>query len=172
LKVPKIIETALASTAELIHTAQFTVEQNIESGLPAVMGDLFALSQCLQNFITNALKYGAENRWIGVRASLEEKGALGREIRISISDRGKGIASSDLQHIFEPFYRSPLVAGTQIHGTGLGLSVARSIAEAMKGELTVRSTPGRGSTFTLHLPVAQPATEAGEGQALPAVVQQ
>ena len=155
LKVPEIIEAALTNTAGLIHAAQFTVERNIESGLPAVMGDLFALSQCLQNLITNALKYGAENRWIGVRASLEETGTLGQEIRISISDRGKGIASSDLPHIFEPFYRSPLVAGTRIHGTGLGLSVAGSIAEAMNGDLTVRSSPGRGSTFTLHLPVAQ-----------------
>jgi signal transduction histidine kinase len=168
LKVPEIIEAALANTAGLIHTAQFSVEQKIESGLPAVMGDLFALSQCLQNLITNALKYGAENRWIGVRASLEERGALGQEIRISISDHGKGIASSDLPHIFEPFYRSPLVAGT--HGTGLGLSLARSIAEAMNGDLTVRSTPGRGTTFTLHLPVVQPPTEAGQAQVLPAAV--
>lgn len=171
LKVPEIIEAALANTAGLIHTAQFTVDQNIESGLPAVMGDLFALSQCLQNLITNALKYGAENRWIGVRALLEERGALGREIQISISDRGKGIASSDLPHIFEPFYRSPLVAGTLIHGAGLGLPLASSIAEAMNGDLTVQSTPGRGSTFTLHLPVAQPPAEAGEAQALPAAAQ-
>lgn len=169
LKVPEIIEAALANTAALIHAAQFTVEQNIEPGLPAVIGDLFALSQCLQNLITNALKYGAENRWIGVRALLQERGALGREIRISISDRGKGIASSDLPHIFEPFYRSPLVAGTQIHGAGLGLPLAKSIAEAMNGDLTVESTPGRGSTFTLHLPVAPPPTEAGKARALPAV---
>jgi signal transduction histidine kinase len=168
VRVPQIIELALANTSELVHTARFTVEQNIEPGLPVVIGDLFALSQCLQNLITNVLKYGAESRWIGVRASCEENGLVGREIRISISDRGQGIASSDMPHIFEPFYRSPLVAGTQIHGTGLGLSLARSIAEAMNGDLTVQSVPGKGSTFTLHLPVAEAPREGDERLTLPA----
>ena len=171
LKAPEIIETALANTAGLIRSAQFLVEQNIESGLPLVMGDLSALSQCLQNLITNALKYSTEHRWIGLRASLEQSGVLGKEIQISVSDRGMGIVSSDLPHIFEPFYRSSLVAAAQIHGTGLGLPLAKSIAEAMNGDLTVRSAPGKGSTFTLHLPVAEPAPDAGQVQAEPAVVQ-
>jgi signal transduction histidine kinase len=105
--------------------------------------------------ITNALKYGSERRWIGIQARLSEHGLSGKEIQISVSDRGIGIDSSDLPHIFEPFYRSPHVAAAQIHGTGLGLPLARSIAEAMKGELTVRSVPGRGSSFTLHLPCSQ-----------------
>ncbi len=169
LKAPEIIEAALANTATLIRTAQFEVEQDIATGLPPVMGDLSALSQCLQNLITNALKYSAEHRWIGLRASLEEHGLLGREIQISVSDRGIGIASSDLPHIFEPFYRSSSVAAAQIHGTGLGLPLAKSIAEAMKGDLTVRSVPGQGSTFTLHLPVAEAAFHPAEVQAEPAV---
>src|SRR5581483_11332421 len=63
LKVPEIIETALANTASLVREAQFTVEQNIAPGLPPVMGDLSALAQCLQNLITNALKYSGEERW-------------------------------------------------------------------------------------------------------------
>ncbi|HWF37830.1 MAG TPA: HAMP domain-containing sensor histidine kinase [Candidatus Acidoferrales bacterium] len=171
LKVPEVIETALANTAGLIRSAQFTVEQNIESGLPPVMGDLSALSQCLQNLITNALKYSTEHRWIGVRASLEQNGMLGKEVQISVSDRGMGIASFDLPHIFEPFYRSSSVAAAQIHGTGLGLPLAKSIAEAMNGDLTVRSSPSEGSTFTLHLPVAEASVEAGEVQAAPAVAQ-
>jgi signal transduction histidine kinase len=82
-----------------------------------------------------------------------------------------GIASADLPHIFEPFYRSSSVAAAQIHGTGLGLPLAKSIAEAMNGDLTVRSTPGEGSTFTLHLPVAEPSAESREMRATPAVVQ-
>jgi signal transduction histidine kinase len=65
-----------------------------------------------------------------------------------------GIAASDLRHIFKPFYRSPLVVVAQIPGTGLGLTVARSLAEAMKGRLTVTSCAGSGSTFTVHLPCA------------------
>jgi signal transduction histidine kinase len=169
LRVPEIIEAALTNTASLIRSAQFTVEQDIAPGLPAVMGDLSALAQCLQNLITNALKYGGDGRWIGLRAALVENGSLGGEIQISVSDRGMGIASSDLPHIFEPFYRSSQVAAAQIHGTGLGLPLAKSIADAMKGDLTVRSVAGRGSTFTLHLPVAEPSARVSEVQVTPAV---
>jgi signal transduction histidine kinase len=87
-----------------------------------------------------------------------------REIQISVQDRGIGIDKSELPHIFEPFYRSPAVNAAQIHGTGLGLPLARSVAEAMNGKLTVESELGVGSTFTLRLPVAtqkQPPAEAG-----------
>ena len=152
LTISQIIEGALANTGGMIRTAQFSVEQEIDPDLPQVMGDLSALSQCLQNLITNALKYGSERRWIGIRAGFSEHGIRGREVRISISDRGIGIGSADLPHIFEPFYRSASVAAAQIHGTGLGLPLAKSIADAMRGELTVTSVPGKGSTFTLHLP--------------------
>ena len=169
LEVSEIVESAVANTAGLIRTAGFTVEQDIEPGLPPVMGDLPALSQCLQNLITNALKYGGEKRWIGIRALRTARAGTAGEIQISISDRGMGVSSSDLPHIFEPFYRSSSVAAAQIHGTGLGLSLARSIAEAMSGELTVKSTPGQGSTFTLHLPCAQRPAAEGEVQATPVV---
>jgi signal transduction histidine kinase len=161
LKAAEIIDAALLSTAGLIRTSQFTVERDISPDVPPVMGDLAALSQCLQNLITNALKYGSEQRWIRVRARLAEHGVRGKEIQISVTDRGIGIGSTDLSHIFEPFYRSPSVTAAQIRGTGLGLPLAKSIAEAMKGHLTVTSVPGRGSTFTLHLPCADhPVPEA------------
>ena len=155
LEVAEIIDSAISNTAGLIQEAGFKVEQDIERNLPQVTGDLSALSQCLQNLITNALKYGSEQRWIGIQARFVEHGLHGKEIVVSISDRGMGIEAADLPHIFEPFYRSPLVAAAQIHGTGLGLPLAKSIAEAMKGELTVKSVPGRGSTFTLHLPCSE-----------------
>jgi len=148
LQVPEVVEAALASTGGLIEAGQFTVEQSIAEDLPSVLGDASALSQCLQNLIANALKYGKDKRWLGIRAELHE-----REIRISVSDRGIGIGPSDLAHIFEPFYRSPSVRAAQIPGTGLGLPISQSIAEAMKGRLTVSSTLGEGSTFTLHLPI-------------------
>lgn len=154
--VPELIDATLASAAGLLQAGQFVVDRNIEPNLPPVMGDLVALSQCLQNLITNALKYGREQRWIGIRARVAQHGANGREIQVSISDRGIGIDAVDLPHIFEPFYRSPSAAAAQIHGTGLGLTLAKRIAEAMKGQLTVTSEPGRGSTFTLHLPCAEP----------------
>jgi signal transduction histidine kinase len=136
-----------------VEAAQFTLERDISLDLPKVRGDLSALTQCLQNLITNALKYSGGQRWIGVRATAQEDAATGRrEVQISVSDRGMGIDPRDLPRIFEPFFRSSAVMEAQIHGTGLGLSLARNIAEAMQGQLTVVSEPGRGTTFTLHLP--------------------
>ena len=157
LEVSRIVDATLSSTEGLIRAAQFTVERDVARDLPPVTGDLLALSQLLQNLITNALKYGREQRWLGVRATLVDQGLTGKEVQISISDRGMGISDTDLSRIFEPFYRSPSVTAAQIHGTGLGLALARRMAEAMKGQLTVTSEPGRGSTFTLHLPCADQA---------------
>ncbi len=152
LDVPEILHAALSGTAGLIRTAGFQVEQQIEPNLPRIVGDLPALSQCVQNLITNALKYGSSQKWIGIQARFTEHGPTGKEVQISVSDRGIGIAPEELRHIFEPFYRSPSVTAAQIHGTGLGLPLAKSILESMKGQVTVKSTPGRGCTFTLHLP--------------------
>ena len=164
LEVPEILDSALAGTAGLIRTAGFHVEQQIDSNLPQVAGDLPALSQCVQNLITNALKYGSDNKWIGIEARLVEHGLTGKEVQISVADRGIGIAPEELRHIFEPFYRSPHVMAAQIHGTGLGLPLAKSIMEAMQGQVTVRSVPGRGSTFTLHLPCAQHSAKQMEAK--------
>ena len=152
----EIVESAVQKTAELAKRSGFTLEVQVEEGLPGVMGDMAALSQCLQNLIGNAVKYSGESRWIGVRAFMGEAPGRGaKEIRIAVEDRGMGIARSELAHIFEPFYRSPAVKAEQIHGTGLGLSLAKSIAEAMGGRLTTMSELGVGSTFTLHLPIVQ-----------------
>lgn len=162
LPVREVVDAALASTAGLIQAGHFSVECDIEEGLPQVVGDASALSQCLQNLITNALKYGNEQRWIGIRARVHENGPAGQEVEISVSDRGIGISEADLPRIFEPFYRSPAVKAAQIRGTGLGLLLSQSIAEAMKGRLAVTSVLGRGSTFTLYVPGAERSTTADE----------
>jgi len=160
LPVSEVIESALSGTNELVQKAGFTMEQHIAPALPRVLGDSAALSQCLQNLITNALKYGDQGRWISICANCEDsKDHHHREVRISVLDHGKGIDRSELYHIFEPFYRSPAVVADQIHGTGLGLPIAKSLAEAMGGRLSVTSEIGVGSIFTLHLPVIEEINE-------------
>ena len=166
-----IIDAVLASTEGLIRAAQFTVERDVPPDLPAAIGDPMAVSQCVENLITNALKYAKDQRWIGIRAWAIDDGKGGRDVQISVSDRGIGIDPADLPHIFEPFYRSPAVRVAQIHGTGLGLALARQVAESMGGALTVISEPGHGSTFTLSLrcpaPGAAPdVAETGVGRPL------
>ncbi|MGZ4839753.1 MAG: sensor histidine kinase, partial [Terriglobales bacterium] len=148
-----IVDAALESTAELVSAAGFKVERCVAPGLPPVAGDMVALTQCLQNLIANAVKYGGEQRWIQVQADLAT--AAGRdEVRISVADRGPGIPTSEVEQIFQPFYRSASATAAQIHGTGLGLPLAKRIAEAMNGSISVSSEPGKGSTFVLHLPAA------------------
>lgn len=145
------IDTALEGTAELIQASRVVVERDVESNLPAVTGDPVGLLQCLQNLMTNAVKYGGQGRWMAVRAVLSTDQGV-PEIQVSISDHGIGMSPSDLRRIFTPFFRSPSIAN-DIRGTGLGLAVARSVVESMNGRLTAVSAPGEGSTFTLHIPV-------------------
>jgi signal transduction histidine kinase len=158
LSVPEIVSATLAGNEELIRAAQFTVERRVAPNLPPAMGDPVAVLQVLQNLISNALRYGREGRWLGIAAALVEHAPGEREVRISVSNRGRDISAEDLPHIFEPFYRGAWATSSQIHGTGLGLTLAKQMAEAMHGDLTVESEPGRGSTFTLHLRCAELTT--------------
>jgi signal transduction histidine kinase len=155
LPVAQLIATVLENTSELLQEAEIVLDRDIEPQLPEIMGDMSALAQCLQNLVVNAVKYSGDQRWIGIRAFVHENGKGVREIQINVQDHGIGIAGSEVQRIFDPFYRSPSVSAAQIHGTGLGLTLARNIAEAMGGRLSVSSELGHGSIFSLHLPVAQ-----------------
>jgi len=151
--VAQVVDASLKNTESLIRAGGITVERRIEPDLPRVNADFQALSRCLENLITNAIKYGGERRWIGVRAFAASSPEHEQEVRICVEDHGIGIDSADLKEIFEPFYRSPSVTAAQIHGNGLGLPLAARIAEAMGGGLRVESVPGEGSRFTVHLPV-------------------
>ena len=79
-------------------------------------------------------------------------GPRGPEVQVVVEDKGLGIEPAELHDIFKPFYRSKSATAAHIHGTGLGLSLAKSIAETMGGSLSVKSIPGQGSAFTLCLP--------------------
>jgi signal transduction histidine kinase len=132
---------------------------DVPDGLPPITGDEGALRRALQNLIANAVKYGSDGRWIGLSA----RRSLARgadEVHIAVSDRGRGIDADDLAHIFEPFYRGRYAIERQIHGNGLGLSLVRRIAEAHDGRVTVTSTPGEGTTFTMQLPAPLQLTKS------------
>jgi signal transduction histidine kinase len=160
LEIPDLLASVRENTAALVRAAGFTVEQEIAADLPTVMGDRTALTRCLQNLVANAVKYSPAHRTIVIAAKLHESATHRKQVRISVIDQGLGISPSELRHVFEAFYRSPQVASAQIHGTGLGLTLASEIASAMGGMLSVESEIGKGSTFTLHLPVPQTDVEA------------
>jgi signal transduction histidine kinase len=120
---------------------------NVHDGLPEIRGDAERLRQVLTNLIDNAVKYSPLGSEVEVHAYPENS-----RVRIDVHDHGPGIAKEDQRLIFEKFGR---VAGTGATrpGTGLGLFIARSIAEAHGGELEVHSAPDQGATFTLELPL-------------------
>ena len=156
LPVSEILQRVRKTTAGLIiEEDAYTVEEQVEPNLPCVLGDLFAVCGCLENLVTNAVKYSERDRRIRISATLHELDSHRKEIWISVEDHGIGISSLELQHIFEPFYRNPQVVAAQIHGAGLGLSLAKHLAEAMGGRISVTSELGAGSIFTLHMPAAQ-----------------
>lgn len=159
LEVGEVIAAALAACRMQISMHGFTVEEAIDPGLPAVFSDETALRSALQNLIGNALKYSAEERWVRVSARSAQT-ARGPEVQIAVEDRGMGIAPADLPYIFEPFYRGRDVITAQIHGSGLGLSLVKHSIDAQGGRVTVETTYGHGSVFTIHLPV--PALPSGE----------
>jgi signal transduction histidine kinase len=154
LKVTEVLDQVRKNTVATFEQTGFTVDFHIQESLPRVLGDVRLLSRCLQNLIGNAVKYGEGSRRIDVSAHCGELEGSGKEVRISVKDRGMGISPSELPHIFEPFYRSPRVVAAQIHGTGLGLAVTKHLAEAMGGSVSVVSEVGVGSVFALHLRVA------------------
>lgn len=159
LQVPSIIDSIVDNTQGLIHGAGFELERHVDSELPLAMGNLAGILQCLQNLIGNAIKYGGDHKRIVLSAYSAPLGhGAEKEVRISVVDYGIGIDTTELAHIFDPFYRSPRVHAAQIHGFGLGLSLAKRIAESMGGRLSVISELSVGSTFTLHLTTAK-----GEG---------
>jgi signal transduction histidine kinase len=150
--VSELIECALQETSAELERAGLSVDRTVPPDLPAACVDRDAIVRALANLLGNAAKYATQGGWVGITASA---GAGNRgELEITVADRGPGIAPEDLPHIFEPFYRAASVVATQIHGTGLGLSLVAAIASAHGGRVTVRSAAGTGTAFTLHLPQA------------------
>ncbi len=132
----------LAEAKGLALTAQ------IAPGLTASV-DPDAVTQIVLNLLDNAIKYTASGR---VRLSARRTGPGNDEIRIAISDSGPGIPAEHLPHVFDRFYRVDRARSRELGGAGLGLAIARELAHAHGGDVTVHSVAGEGSTFTARLP--------------------
>ena len=120
----------------------------IGKGLPGINADADALEEAVLNLLSNALKYSTTVRKIDLRVSRERNAIV-----LAVSDRGIGIPEDELPHIFDQFYRVKDEKTRQVGGTGLGLAVVKHIVEAHRGTLTVTSAVGRGTTFTITLPL-------------------
>jgi signal transduction histidine kinase len=146
----RLIQEAVDGQREELARGGFEIEVALAENLPPVSGDAALLRTAFDNLLSNAQKHADRGHWIRVTASYS---AQHKEVRIGVEDRGAGIDAADQAEIFEPFCRGRAAIEAQIPGSGLGLSLVRSAAEAHRGNVTLESEPGRGSTFTLHLPV-------------------
>jgi len=155
--IAELVSNTLDSYRDQIDEHGFTFERRIEPDIPPVQVDREAIQRSLVNLVNNALKYSDREKFIGVKLYRAD-----RVLKLEVADHGIGIPRNEQSKIFEKFYRAgdPLVHNTK--GSGLGLSLVRHIAHAHGGEVAVDSTPGKGSTFTLTLPLdpaAQPQAD-------------
>jgi PAS domain S-box-containing protein len=118
------------------------------TAIPRLTIDPARIAQVLGNLLSNAVKFTPEGGRVEVRLGTEEG-----QVVLAVADTGAGIAAADRERIFERFYRTAIARRQAIQGTGLGLTITRAIVEAHNGTIAVESDEGRGSTFTVRLPL-------------------
>ena len=147
----ELVHNTLDSYRYQIEQNGFAFEEKIAEDVPLLRVDREAMARSLLNLVNNALKYSQDRKFIGVNL-FRDNGS----VKLEVVDHGIGIPVQEQHKIFEKFYRvgDPLVHNTK--GSGLGLSLVRHIVQAHGGEVLVDSAPGRGSKFTIALPVSPP----------------
>ncbi len=139
------VEPIVRETAEAFlpraEQRNITLEVSNPAAELTIAADRARIVQLLGNLMGNALKFTPEGGHVALRVSGQE-----REVRFEVADTGPGIAAENVPHIFEQYWKG------DTQGSGLGLFIARSIAQAHRGELGVRTAPGAGATFFLTLP--------------------
>ncbi len=143
-----LIEQTLLLLEPLADQRQIKLTRRSAENLPVIFADEDLLARALTNLLANAVKYSPANTEVVVTAKND-----GRWLFISVADQGCGISQEFLPRIFEKFYRVPRVEDADAPGAGLGLALAREIAELHGGRVLVESEPGSGSVFTLRIPV-------------------
>jgi signal transduction histidine kinase len=122
----------------------------LEAGLPSVNIDFLRIKQVLLNLLQNAIVHTPAGGSITIGAARKDG-----MVEISVTDTGDGIPAEELENIFERFHRVDKSRSRQTGGTGLGLTIAKSLVEAHKGKISVQSEPGKGSRFSFTVPVSE-----------------
>ena len=147
--VGEIVAKAVESIQPHATRKAIEIETAVGDRLPQINGDEGSLTEVVTNLLGNAVKYSFPNSKIQVQAKAQDS-----EVAVSVTDTGVGIAKEDLPHLFQDFSRGQ-AQPEGVSGCGLGLAISRRIVEVHGGSISVESKPGKGSTFTIHLPVVQ-----------------
>jgi signal transduction histidine kinase len=148
VRVEELVEMAVAAFRAQRLEGGMDLRVELAEGLPKVEADRHAVSGALLNLLQNAYKYSGQDKRIRLGAR-----ANGRWVFLSVEDNGVGIAKKDRKRIFERFYRVDNLLTRKTEGSGLGLAITKRIIEAHGGRIKVDSEVGKGSRFTLQLPV-------------------
>jgi len=161
------VNLIVAQAAERVRVAAQEKDMTVNFGEPAqrlsVMGDRRELVAGVYNLLDNAVKYSPARSVVEVRGRPD-----GDWVDLSVKDQGMGIPESDLEHIFERFYRVEGARARHVGGTGLGLAIVRHVVGNHRGEVRVESQEGQGSTFVLRLPAGPPLAPATAPTPVPA----
>lgn len=143
-----VIEYAFEMVQPGLEEKKMKIETSLEK--VSVAGDANRLVQIMMNLLVNALTYSASEKKIMVRLYIKKNQAV-----IEVEDEGIGIEASEINRLFERFYRIDKARSRNSGGTGLGLSIVKHLVEAHHGKIEVKSTPGVGSVFSIYLPLAE-----------------
>ncbi|WP_294440957.1 ATP-binding protein [uncultured Slackia sp.] len=130
-----------------------TLHVQVDESMPFVMCDPARIGQILNNLISNAVKYSLPGGTIDVTLDVASRRPKMCKCRIIVSDTGIGMSQDFLERIFEPFARETTFSPSKVSGTGLGMPIVKSLVQQMSGEISVNSELGKGSTFTVVLPL-------------------
>ncbi|HYO57975.1 sensor histidine kinase [Archangium sp.] len=150
LPVSSVVETAVTAFRAQRLEGDLRLSVDVPQDLPPVQVDRDAIASALLNLLQNAYKYSKEDKRIALTARADR-----RWVDLTVEDHGVGIAPRDRKRIFERFYRVDNLLTRKTDGSGLGLAIAKRIVEAHGGRITLRSELGKGSRFTLQLPVGK-----------------
>lgn len=148
--ITPLVKDMVESFQNLTADQGFQISLDISGPLPEISFDREAMEQVIHNLIDNACKYSGESRMIEVKLYRQ-----GSKVVISVRDHGIGIRKEDQDKIFSRFYRAGEELSQTVKGSGIGLTIVKQIVEAHQGEITVESSPGKGSIFNVILPASQ-----------------
>jgi signal transduction histidine kinase len=165
VSVTGMCETLIALMGPLANKKGLQLRAELDGELPIIVTDGGKLQQVLYNLLSNAIKFtpaGGQVTLTTARGARSRGGDQVEEVSVAVADTGPGIPEADQARIFEKFYQADQGLTKESHGTGLGLSISKDLTALLAGRLTLKSAPGHGATFTLHLPVHPPAQALAE----------
>ncbi len=148
INIAQLVAKAVEAYRYEIHKDGFQLNLDLAPGVPDTFADPSAITMALFNLLDNSVKYSGGRKQIDVRVA-----KTGGTVDLSVADKGIGVPFSEQPKIFEKFFRGSEPAIRRIRGSGIGLAITKHVAEMHGGEVLVESEPGKGSTFTLRIPI-------------------